>query len=89
MTTAHCDVTLCVPTAPPKPCAHADTNAIEEVFQRHMQRSLASYQSLLAELNSRMERRVSDCVASFSKQLDELRASHRVIEKMVRYVTLN
>jgi hypothetical protein len=57
---------------------------VEDVFQRHMQRFLLSYQSLLDELEHRLERRTGTCVAVYTKQLDELRASQRVMDKLAR-----
>ena len=56
-------------------------SAVESLFQRHMQRSLSSYQGMLEEIAARFERRCASTRADFDARISDLQASLRVSER--------
>lgn len=59
-------------------------SAIEAVFQRHMQSSLSGFSSILAEIDSKFQRRKEVIITQYATKVEGIRAGQRVATKLGR-----
>ena len=66
--------------APPPP--GPKLSAIESVAAKHMQKALGAYKKYLQELDVARDRRVGSVLEEFTKRIEDLKATHRAMQRM-------